>query len=109
MASEGPQNLTYRVDNIPKGTTPAGVKRMFHSDDQEAIEVKSLAPNTENFEGDGELMATVLYHGDPATPPRKVRSGLDVSRDFVGFTVLNAVEGLPTAESVDSPVCSAVG
>lgn len=95
MTSDTPKLLTYRIDNIPKGTSTDGVKLLFNADDRDAIEFKSLAPDTENYDGDGYLMATILYHGDAASPPRAMKHDIDVSSDFAGFTVLNAVEGVP--------------
>jgi len=92
MSGGRPKALTYRVENIPFGTTKDQlVKDYFYIEDQHDITVKSLVPAVETIEGeDGDLTATVLFHPYERTPsgPRVQDDSIAVDKDFCGFTPL---------------------
>ncbi|KAK8255637.1 ankyrin repeat-containing domain protein [Phyllosticta capitalensis] len=85
--------LTYRVENIPKGTTRAQlVKNFFYTEDQDDLTVKSLCPSVESIAGEveKELTATMLFRPREDRPngPRVQDNEIDVDKDFLGFTPL---------------------
>ena len=92
MASNRP--LTWRVENIPQGTTPARLVQCFHSDDRPFIQVKSLVSDVNNYDGTGTLTATLLFSPpgpslrDPRIDPGDVGDELTLDKDFIGFTPL---------------------
>lgn len=84
--------LTYRVENIPFGTTKEQlISNYFYIKDQEDIKVKSLVPAVDTIEGeDGDLTATVLFRPHEAQPdgPRVQDDSIMVDQEFYGFTPL---------------------
>lgn len=82
--------LTYRVENIPFGTTKEQlVRNFFYVKDQPDITVKSLVPAVETIEGeDGDLTATIMFHPREPSPygPRVQDDSIAVDKDFRGFT-----------------------
>ena len=100
MASNRP--LTWRVENIPQGTTIATLKQYFHSDDRHFIQVKSLVPDVNNYDGTGTLTATILFSppepGNPRIDPGDIREELMLDKDFIGFTPLNEASRNVSAE-----------
>ena len=100
MASNRP--LTWRVENIPQGTTAARLKQCFHSDDRPFIQVKSLVPDVNNYDGTGTLTATLLFSppepSDPRIDPGDVGDELTLDKDFIGFTPLNEASCNASAE-----------
>ncbi len=97
MASHRP--FTWRVENIPRGTTHTGLKQRFHSDDRQFIEVKSLVPDVNNYDGTGTLTATVLFNTLEQRMPRiDDDEDLTIDKDFLGFTPLNEAKSDAAAE-----------
>ena len=92
MSSGRLKALTYRVENIPYGTTKEQlVSNYFYVKDQGDIKVKSLVPAVDTVEGEeGDYTATVLFHPHESRPdgPRVQDDSITVDRDFCGFTPL---------------------
>ncbi|KFZ14209.1 hypothetical protein V501_03348 [Pseudogymnoascus sp. VKM F-4519 (FW-2642)] len=90
MSAQKPKALTYRVENIPFGTTKEQlVRNYFYVKDQADITVKSLVPAVETIEGeDGDLTATIMFHPHESIPggPRVQDDSITVDKDFRGFT-----------------------
>ncbi|OBT39216.1 hypothetical protein VE00_10383 [Pseudogymnoascus sp. WSF 3629] len=90
MSAQKTKALTYRVENIPFGTTKEQlVKNFFYVKDQADITVKSLVPAVETIEGeDGDLTATIMFHPHEPIPggPRVQDDSITVDKDFRGFT-----------------------
>ncbi|KFY05771.1 hypothetical protein V492_08307 [Pseudogymnoascus sp. VKM F-4246] len=88
MASKRP--LTWRIQSIPADFTEERLKSCFHTDDKKCIEIKSLAPDVTNYDGDGTLTATILFSPqEPREPRAEEHSDFDIDKDFIGFTPLN--------------------
>ena len=70
MSSGRLKALTYRVENIPYGTTKEQlVSNYFYVKDQGDIKVKSLVPSVDTVEGEeGDYTATVLFHPHESRP-----------------------------------------
>lgn len=90
MSTQKAKALTYRVENIPFGTTKEQlVRNFFYVKDQPDITVKSLVPAVETIEGeDGDLTATIMFHPHEPSPdgPRVQDDSITVDKDFRGFT-----------------------
>ncbi|OBT72109.1 hypothetical protein VF21_09192 [Pseudogymnoascus sp. 05NY08] len=90
MLAQKVKALTYRVENIPFGTTKEQlVRNFFYVKDQAGITVKSLVPAVETIEGeDGDLTATIMFHPHEPVPdgPRVQDDSITVDKDFRGFT-----------------------
>jgi hypothetical protein len=90
MSAQKPKALTYRVENIPFGTTKEQlVRNYFYVKDQADITVKSLVLAVETIEGeDGDLTATIMFHPHESIPggPRVQDDSITVDKDFRGFT-----------------------
>lgn len=83
---------TFRVENIPPGTTAEGLKKLFYTEDQPRIEVRSIVPAVDSYELDiREYTATVLFHApnQTVTSPRVLDDDISVDSEFHGFTPLN--------------------
>ena len=83
---------TFRVENIPPGTTAEGLKKLFYSEDQPRIEVRSIAPAVNSYELNiQEYTATVTFQALDQTveSPRVLDETISVDSDFHGFTPLN--------------------
>ena len=65
------------------------VKASFHSDDRQYVEVTSLVPAVDNYNGDGTLTATVLFAPPSPREPRVDKREMGIDKDFYGFTPLN--------------------
>ncbi len=113
MAMPKVKARTYRVENIPWGTTSSQlIKDYFIIDDQDDLKVGSLYPSVDSPEGeeeDRDLTATVLFR--PRVPrlegPRIQQNVIQVDKNFTGFTPLYvppAVTGPIAAEYVIHPV-----
>ncbi len=92
---------TFRVENIPPGTTAEGLKELFYTEDQPRIEVRSIAPAVDSYELDIQAYtATVLFHShnQTATAPRVLDDDISVDSDFHGFTPLNHPQAPVVAE-----------
>lgn len=82
---------TFRVENIPQGTTAKQLKGFFYTEDQPYINVRSIVPSVDNYDLEGEYTATITFQ----TPnkwvqlPRVVDDNISVDSDFHGFTPLN--------------------
>jgi hypothetical protein len=93
MALPRDKALTYRVENIPYGTTKEQlIKEYFYAEDQHDLEVRSLCPSVDCPEGeeeDGDLTATVLFKPRVPRPegPR-IQNIIQVDKSFTGFTPL---------------------
>jgi len=102
MASNPP--LTWRVENIPQGITAATLKQYFHSDDRHYIQVKSLVPDVNNYDGTGTLTATILFSPpeprNPRIDPGDIGEELMLDKDFIGFTPLNEASCNASADIV---------
>lgn len=100
-ANNLPRPLTFRVENIPCGTTAEGLKKHFHIDDQPYVDVRSFAPAIDSADAGTEHTATILFQ-----PPNKLiqeprinlESSLSIDREFHGFTPLNDPSGPIAAE-----------
>ena len=84
---------TYRVQNIPFGTTAESLRQSFYVEDQDDIKVMSLVQGAETPETStesGDYTATIYFN--PRTsyrgPPRLSSNVIDVDKDFWGFTPL---------------------
>jgi hypothetical protein len=92
MSVQKPKALTYRVENIPIGTSKEElVKSYFFLKDHPFITVKSLVPSVDTIEGeDGELTATILFQPSEPRPdgPLVQNEIITVDVDFRGFTPL---------------------
>lgn len=97
MSAQKAKALTYRVENIPFGTTKDQlVRNFFYVKDQADITVKSLVPGVETVEGeDGDLTATILFHPHEPVPggPRIQDDSIAIDKDFRGFTPLYVPPG----------------
>ncbi|KAL8732870.1 MAG: hypothetical protein Q9166_002471 [cf. Caloplaca sp. 2 TL-2023] len=83
---------TYRVENIPQGTTAEGLKTFFYTEDQPHIEVRSIAPAVDSYELDiQDYTATVTFRApnQTVTSPRVFDDRISIDSDFFGFTPLN--------------------
>lgn len=99
MATQRP--FTWRVENIPRGTTDASLKQYFHSDDRKFIEVKSLVPDVNNYDGAGTLTATIIFNTPESREPRIDNDEeITLDKDFLGFTPLNETRSDAAAEWV---------
>ena len=92
MSAHAFRPLTWRVENIPEGTSSGDLLACFHTDDQAFVKVKSLCPSVETPEGeDGDLTATVFFNPPNAVemPPRIVTDDMmNIDKEFFGFTPL---------------------
>ncbi|KAH8586231.1 hypothetical protein B0O99DRAFT_695681 [Bisporella sp. PMI_857] len=83
--------FTWRIQNIPSNFNETRLKSCFHSDDRKYIDIKSLTPDVNNYDGDGTLTATMLFSSpEPREPRTDDSTELDIDKDFIGFTPLNA-------------------
>lgn len=87
---------TWRVQNIPEGISGDDLIGMFHSDDRVNIEIKSLVPDVDNYDGTGTQTATFLFKAPVGTEPRldthhASNVSLEIDKEFHGFTPLNKV------------------
>jgi hypothetical protein len=90
-AGAQPRFLTYRVQNIPYGTSKEALKSYFYVEDRDDIKIKSLCPAVDTPEGEeGDLTATIFFrpHEDPQREPRLAIDDIDIDKTFIGFTPL---------------------
>ena len=83
---------TFRVENIPPGTTAEQLKFCFHTEDQPGIRIRSIVPAADNYELDvRELTATVTFQAlnRSVLSPRLLDDDISIDCDFYGFTPLN--------------------
>ena len=84
--------LSFRVENIPFGTTADQLKKFFYTEDQPRIQVRSIVPAVDNYELDvQEYTATVTFQSpNQMVPfPRLLDDNISIDNDFYGFTPLN--------------------
>lgn len=93
MADHRVKALTYRVENIPPGTSKEELlERYFYREDRDDIKVKSLCPSCDSVDPDeDDWTATIFFR--PRDPDRgELRLANDdtltISKDFFGFTPL---------------------
>lgn len=85
--------LTYRVENIPPGTSEEELLEMyFYQEDRVDIKVKSLCPSCDSVDPDeDDWTATVFYQPhDPEKGELRLANDetLTISKEFFGFTPL---------------------
>lgn len=83
---------TFRVENIPPGTTAEGLKKFFYTEDQARIEVRSIVPAVDSYDLNiQEYTATVTFQAPNQTvpSPRTLDDTISIDSDFHGFTPLN--------------------
>lgn len=84
--------LTYRVQNIPDGTSKEELKGYFYMEDRDDIKIKSLCPSVDTPEGqEGDYTATIFFrpHEDFERQPRIAIDTIDIDKTFIGFTPLH--------------------
>ena len=84
--------MTFRAENLPPQITAEELKKLFYTEDQPRIEVRSIAPAVDSYELDvQQCTATVTFQALSATvlPPRVLDDDISVDGDFHGFTPLN--------------------
>ena len=82
---------TFRVENIPLGTTEEQLKAYSYTEDQPGIQVKSIVPAVDNYELDvQELTATISFRSSNRMVlcPRVLDDNISIDSDFHGFTPL---------------------
>ena len=90
---------TFRVENIPPGTTGEQLKKYFYKEDQPGVEVKSIVPAVDSCESDvQEYTATVLFQSPNQRCPRVHDDNISLDSDFHGFTPLFHPQGPIVAE-----------
>ena len=83
---------TFRVENIPPGTTAEELIKYFYSEDQPRIRVRSIVPAVDSYELDiQEYTATVTFQAlnSSILTPRLFYEDISIDGDFHGFTPLN--------------------
>ena len=83
---------TFRVENVPPGTTAEGLKKLFYTEDQPCIEVRSIAPAGDSYDLNiQEYTATVSFSppNEMVPSPRIIDDTIGIDSDFHGFTPLN--------------------
>ncbi|KAK5769453.1 hypothetical protein LTS12_000380 [Elasticomyces elasticus] len=97
------QGFTYRVEYVPNGMSKHVLVSLFHLEDAQHLEVRSLTPDVNNYDGTGYQVATIYY--SPPNQQRELRlrnhdSDLVLDRAFLGFTPLNETVEAPTADLI---------
>ncbi|KAI0874542.1 hypothetical protein GGS24DRAFT_336579 [Hypoxylon argillaceum] len=91
MSVSKPKALTWRVTEIPTGTTKEQLVHFFEYEDRDRISVNSLCPDAS---GGNELTATLLYQPHPDRPDEgpKFTHGkprdVSIDKDFEHWTPL---------------------
>lgn len=102
MESMGPSRpLTFRVENIPAGTTEEKLTEYFYTEDQPRIQIRSIVPAVDSYELDTrEYTATVTFQASNRSvlSPRLLGDDIGIDCDFHGFTPLNHPLETITAE-----------
>ena len=82
---------TFRVENIPPGTTAEDLKKYFYPEDQPHLHIRSIVPAVDNCCSDDNYTATVTFQGPDQRilSPRTFDDNLSIDSDFHGFTPLN--------------------
>ncbi len=86
---------TWRVQNIPSNITASKLGACFHVDDRQYIKVKSLVPGPDSYDNGGKQTATILFSPLSEASPRIIEGveefeDIELDKDFIGFTPLNA-------------------
>ena len=84
--------FTFRVENIPPGTTAEELINYFYAEDQPRIRVRSLVPAVDSYELDiREYTATVSFQAanQSVLSPRLLDEDISIDGDFHGFTPLS--------------------
>ncbi|KAK5679681.1 hypothetical protein LTS10_007629 [Elasticomyces elasticus] len=97
------QGFTYRVEYVPNGMSKHILVSLFHPEDAQHLEIRSLTPDVNNYDGTGHQVATIYY--SPPNQQRELRlrnhdSDLVLDRAFLGFTPLNETLEVPTADLI---------
>ncbi|KFY33939.1 hypothetical protein V494_07201 [Pseudogymnoascus sp. VKM F-4513 (FW-928)] len=93
MADHRVKALTYRVENIPPGTSKEElVEKYFYREHQDDIKVKSLCPSCDSVDPDeDDWTATIFFRPrDPEKGELRLANDdtLTLSKEFYGFTPL---------------------
>ncbi|KAL9133201.1 MAG: hypothetical protein Q9175_005624 [Cornicularia normoerica] len=86
------RSLTFRVENIPAGTTEEKLTKYFYTEDQPRIQIRSIVPAVDSYELDiREYTATVTFQASNRSvlSPRLLGGDIGIDCDFHGFTPLN--------------------
>lgn len=84
--------LTFRVENIPPGTTAEQLRKYFYTEDQPGIRIRSIMPAIDNYELNvRELTATLTFQAlnRSVLSPRLLDDDISIDSDFHGFTPLS--------------------
>lgn len=97
---EGPRKpLTYRLENIPNGTTVESLAGSFHVEDRPFVRIRSLVPAVDDHDLSGDLTATFEHlPGGASREPRLLDSKITMGKDFHGLTPLYQPKGPIAAE-----------
>ena len=102
MESVSPNRpFTFRVENIPPGTTAEQLQKYFCTEDQPGIRIRSIVPAVDNYELDvQEFTATVTFQAvnRSVLSPRLLDDDISIDCDFHGFTPLYHPSGPIAAE-----------
>ena len=93
---------TFRIGNIPAGTTAKQLEDVFHVEDRKFLQIKSLVPAVDNHDLNGEQTATVLYRPqiESNQRPRLLDDDITMDDHFHGLTPLYQPTGPISAELV---------
>ena len=97
--------MTFRVENIPPGTSADQLKQCFYTEDQPQIDIRSIAPAVDNYELDiQEYTATITFQptNSMVASPRVSDDTISIDSDFHGFTPLYHPQEAIAAECVSS-------
>ena len=85
-----PRPFTFRVENIPPGTTDDELIKYFCTEDQPRIRVRSMVPAVDSYEDVRDLTATVTFQAlnRSVLSPRLLDEDISIDCDFHGFTPL---------------------
>lgn len=110
MTAVKPKAYTWRVTDIPTGSSKQEVLSFFEFKYREKLTIGSLCAGV--YSGSG-MTATVLFRPDPENPDQSPQleplkpTDLDVDKDFEGFTPLYCPpNGTPIAAESVTHACS---
>ncbi|TPX13492.1 uncharacterized protein E0L32_005963 [Thyridium curvatum] len=94
------RSLTYRIDEIPCDySTPEELLKCFHSDDKSRVIIRSFVPSISDPDGN-EHTATIEYQSEGVPRLDADANGIELDKDFCGFTPLNETEGNVAADII---------
>ena len=99
-ATDRPRLMSFRVENIPHGTTAKDLERCFYTEDQPYVQIKSIVPAVNSVDEDEECTATITFQAPSGTiqSPRTLNNEISIDSDFYGFTPLNNPPEIVVAE-----------